>query len=171
MGVDGRPDHLWYVAYGADLCQRRLQSRLGHGPDPTPPRANRPLVIAHDLWFSGDQADIDPEPRHGVRTLARGWLVRFPQAADLLRQDSGTLIRLGARAGYPMVTVTRSTGLDPARLSSPTAQELAVMAQGLKEAHGLGPVEAASYLIRRPGVAGAWRASDLLLALGGRSVA
>ncbi len=89
-------DLVWYVAYGSNLCRPRFQLHLGAGRDPTPPRADRPLTLDHELWFSGESrvwtggiAFLDHRPRAGVATLARAWLVTHGQWVDLLARESG----------------------------------------------------------------------------------
>ena len=44
---------VWYVAYGSNLSRARLQEYLDRGPDPSPPRDDRPLTIGHPLFFAG----------------------------------------------------------------------------------------------------------------------
>ncbi len=201
--MDGRPDYVWYVAYGSNLSRRRLQDRLDQGRDPAPPRADRPLVISHELYFAGEsaiwtggRAYVDHRSRPGVRTLARAWLLGYRQWSDLLASESsretddqsdctpttgqvqalGTgrydlVLGLGQRAGLPMLTFTSPDPMDPSKCTSPAAAYLATIARGLGEAHGLRAVEAARYLLRRRGVAGSWRAADLLTVLGRLEVA
>jgi hypothetical protein len=171
--VDGSPDYVWYVAYGPNLCRRHLQARLARGRDRSWPRADRPLVIAHELFFSRGRAQLDHAPRPGVRTRARAWLLAAEQWQDLVALESGhegatKVIAFGERAGFPMLTCTGPDPLELAACSMPSAAHLNTIAMGLREAHGMGAIEAARYLVRRPGVAGAWRATDLLIALGRR---
>jgi hypothetical protein len=189
---------VWYVAYGSNLSRARLQEYLDRGPDPTPPRAHRPLRIGHPLFFAqesltwgGGRAYVDHVAAVPAPTLARAWLLTRLQWADLHAQESGpdhvpghdpatvadgetrfvgpgrydVLLGLGRHDGLPVVTFTGPEPLDPVTCTRPAAEYLRRIATGLREAHGLTPLEAAAYLLARPGVHGAWSTPDLLTLL------
>jgi hypothetical protein len=87
---------VWYVAYGSNLSRARLQQYLDRGPDPSPPRDDRPLTIGHPLFFAGEsqvwtggRAYLDHAPVHPATTLARAWLLTRAQWDDLHAQESG----------------------------------------------------------------------------------
>jgi hypothetical protein len=89
-------DLVWYVAYGSNLSQARLQEYLDRGPDPTPPRADRALRIGPPLFFAGTstvwgggRAYVDHVAEDPPATLARAWLLTGQQWADLHAQESG----------------------------------------------------------------------------------
>jgi hypothetical protein len=171
---------VWYVAYGSNTCRARLQEYLTRGPDPTPPRADRPLTLRHPLWFGGEsvvwtggRAYLDHDERPGTATLARGWLVTAEQWLDLHTQECGpdgdrypVVLDLGEHEGVPERTFTGPARLDPAACTRPAPAYLQRIATGLHEAHGLGPAEVAAYLLRCPGLADCWTEADLREALG-----
>ena len=83
-------DVVWYVAYGSNLSRARLQEYLDRGPDPTPPRADRPVTIGLTLYFAGGsmlwgggRAYVD----HVAATL-RGALERCIEAATTSEEAS-----------------------------------------------------------------------------------
>jgi len=87
---------VWYVAYGSNLCRARLQRYLDLGPDPSPPRGDRPLTIGHPLFFAGastvwtgGRAYVDHVATGPTTTLARAWLLTRPQWDDLHARESG----------------------------------------------------------------------------------
>ncbi|MET0159667.1 MAG: histone deacetylase [Acidimicrobiales bacterium] len=87
---------VWYVAYGSNLSRARLQEYLDRGPDPSPPRDDRPLTIGHPLFFAGTskvwtggRAYVDHVAADPSTTLARAWLLTRPQWDDLHAQESG----------------------------------------------------------------------------------
>jgi hypothetical protein len=87
---------VWYVAYGSNLGQERLQRYLTRGPDPTPPRADRPLHIGHPVFFAGEsqvwgggRAYVDHAAVTPTRTPARAWLLTRGQWDDLHERESG----------------------------------------------------------------------------------
>ena len=89
-------DLIWYVAYGSNLSRARLQAYLDRGPDPTPPRVDRPVVIGHDLFFAGEsviwgggRGYVDHAPLDPPATLARAWLLTRAQWAALHARESG----------------------------------------------------------------------------------
>jgi hypothetical protein len=190
---------VWYVAYGSNLSGARLQEYLDHGPDPTPPRADRPLTIGHPLFFAeesltwgGGRAYVDHVVAVRPVTRARAWLLTRAQWADLHAQESGAdhhpgadpasladgevrvvgagrydvLVGLGRHDDIPVVTFTGPARLDPASCTRPAAAYLRRIATGLREAHDLTPLEAAAYLLGRPGVRDQWAPHDLHRALG-----
>ncbi len=174
-------DLVWYVAYGSNLCRSRLQEYLDRGPDPAPPRADRPLTLAHPLWFSGEsvvwtggRAYLDHQEHPGTETLARAWLLSAEQWRDLHTQEAGpdgdrypVLLDLGEHDGVPVGTFTGPEPLHPSRCTRPAPAYLRRIATGLHEAHGLDAQAAATYLLGCPGLADCWSAPDLLDALRG----
>jgi hypothetical protein len=87
---------VWYVAYGSNMAAARLARYLDKGPDPTPPRADRPVTIGHPLYFAGEsvvwgggRAYVDHTVVEPAATRARAWLLTRVQWADLHAQESG----------------------------------------------------------------------------------
>ena len=87
---------VWYVAYGSNLGRARLQAYLDRGPDPAPPRVDRPIVIGHPLFFAGEsviwgggRGYVDHAPVDPPATLARAWLLSGTQWAALHALESG----------------------------------------------------------------------------------
>ncbi len=130
------------------------------------------LLFARDSrkWGGGGIAFLDPAPTPGVRTLGRAWLVTWEQFADVLAQECGLalgtleapallaagsiphpghwygcVVALGQREAWPMVTFTDELAGTLA-LRDPGAAYRAVIVEGLTEAHGLSPEEAAAYV-------------------------
>ncbi len=160
-------ESVWYVAYGSNLGRARLQEYLDRGQDPTPPRADRPLTLAHPLWFGGEsviwtggRAYLDHHERAGHATLARAWLLTREQWIALHVLESGpegdrypVLLELGLHDGVPVRTFTGPHQLDPELCTRPAAAYLQRIAVGLREAHGLDAAAAAAYLRTCPGLA------------------
>jgi hypothetical protein len=175
----GVEDLVWYVAYGSNLCRARFGAYLGRGPDPSPPRADRPLTLAHPLWFGGEsvvwtggRAYLDHAEVPGTTTLARAWLVTVEQWLDVHRQEAGpdgdrypVLLDLGEHEGVPVRTFTGPDRLDLAACTRPAPDYLRRIATGLHESHGLGPDDVARYLLGCPGLAECWTEADLRGAL------
>ena len=125
-----------------------------------------------ERWGGGGVAFLDPEPTVGALTLGRGWLVTREQFSDVLAQECdlavgsvevpeldggfivahpglwyGCVVPLGKREGWPMVTFTDESAAGLV-LSPPGHAYRAVVSEGLAEAHGLSPTEAAAYIAR-----------------------
>ena len=84
------------MAYGSNLSRARLQEYLDRGPDPTPPRADRPVTIGLTLYFAGEsmvwgggRAYVDHVAATPGLTPARAWLLTRAQWDDLHAQESG----------------------------------------------------------------------------------
>lgn len=110
-------DLIWYVAYGSNLSRARLQEYLDRGPDPSPPRADRPLTIGHPLFFAGEslvwgggRAYVDHDRVHPAATRARAWLLTRLQWDDLHAQESGPDHRPGTDVGSLAAGETRVVG-------------------------------------------------------------
>jgi len=165
---------VWYVAYGSNVLARRFllyirgasDDSIGkhHGArDSTPPRDDCPITIAHDLYFAGHSkrwggpvAFLELEPRFGVATPGRAYLVTASQLEDVVAQENGlrqmsepfgiptngsievvpvngkynAIIGLPDIDGVPALTL--STDRDLPR-SPPTREYLATMNEGLAE--------------------------------------
>jgi len=159
--------------------------------DPREPQAVVTLTISGGIYFAGrssvwggGMALYDSQATG--RVAARGYLLSAEQFVDVLAQEmrqapgveldlspvhgSGehtfgpgryeTLVRVGTRDGLPMVTFTCSR--EAARdLAAPTADYLATMISGLREAHGWTAARIADYLAAVPGAAGVWTAEQI----------
>jgi len=87
---------VWYVAYGSNLSRNRLQAYLDRGSDPSPPQADRALIIGHPVFFAGEslvwtggRAYLDHTPVVPPATPARAWLLTRSQWDDLHARESG----------------------------------------------------------------------------------
>ena len=137
------------------------------------------------VW-EGGRALYDP----GVpgRAAARAYLITAQQFSDVAAQEMyrepgadldlsrvvaagrdqlgtgryETLICTGLEEGVPRVTFTGPWGWDGVPLLRPSARYLRMLAQGLGEAHGWGPRQAADYLSGLPGARGAWTAAEIV---------
>ncbi|MEV0662945.1 histone deacetylase [Actinomadura luteofluorescens] len=139
------------------------------------------------LTWGGGMAFYDPALPG--RAAARAYLLTRRQFCDVLsqemRRDVGTdhdlgeavargrqrlgpgryetVLKVGERAGHPMLTFT-SPGPHPP--NAPTAAYLAMLGRGLREAHGWSAARAGAYLAARPGARGHWAAGDVTALLG-----
>ncbi|MER7544116.1 histone deacetylase [Spirillospora sp. NPDC127506] len=162
--------------------------------DPRPARAEQSITIPGGIYFAhtsstwgGGMAFYDPDLPG--RAAARAYLLTRRQFCDVLsqemRRDPGTdhdlsevlargrqrlgpgryetVLRVGERAGHPMLTFTSP---HPAAPNAPTAPYLAMLGNGLREAHGWTAGRAASYLAARPGARGAWTERAIAALLG-----
>ncbi|WP_433472843.1 histone deacetylase [Spirillospora sp. CA-142024] len=139
------------------------------------------------LTWGGGMAFYDPALPG--RAAARAYLLTRRQFCDVLsqemRRDIGadhdlseaiahgrqrlgpgryeTVLKVGERAGHPMLTFTAPAPHPP---NAPTAPYLTMLGHGLREAHGWSAERAASYLARRPGARGHWTPRDICDLLG-----
>ncbi|MEO3825225.1 histone deacetylase [Actinomadura sp. B10D3] len=141
------------------------------------------IYFAHtSQTWGGGMAFYDPDLPG--RAAARAYLLTRRQFCDVLsqemRRDTGTdhdlseavahgrqrigpgryetVLKVGERAGRPMLTFTSPA---PAPPNPPSASYLAMLGHGLREAHGWPPERAASYLAGRPGAHGHWTPRDI----------
>lgn len=132
-----------------------------------------------------ERRDTDDGP-----TYARGYIITGEQFEDLVAQESkrahapvdwaalrrdgrstvgpgryDELVVLGERDGVTMVTFTHPAALVENETAAPVAGYLNMLAEGLRDCHGLSDREIADYLCAPPGAAGAWTPDALLEAL------
>lgn len=131
------------------------------------------------LWGGGGMATYDG--RRAGRVAARAYLLSVRQLGDVLAQETRrepggaidltaldpdgchrlgpgryrTIVRVGTRAGVPMVSFTGDVDRED-DLAPPTAPYLRVMARGLRESRDWPPELIASYLSAIPGAAPHW---------------
>ncbi|WP_218003683.1 histone deacetylase [Actinomadura latina] len=162
--------------------------------DPRPARAEQSITVPGGIYFGhtsltwgGGMAFYDPDLPG--RAAARAYLLTRRQFCDVLSQEMRrgtgtdhdlsealtrgrqrlgpgryeTVIRVGERAGHPMLTFTSPHRAVP---NAPTAPYLAMLGNGLREAHGWTAGRAASYLAARPGAEGAWTPRAIITLLG-----
>jgi hypothetical protein len=139
------------------------------------------------LTWGGGMAFYDPALPG--RAAARAYLLTRRQFCDVvsqeMRRDVGvdhdlseavahgrqslgpgryeTVLKVGERAGHPMLTFTSPV---QAPANTPTAPYLRMLGDGLREAHGWPAERAASYLAGRPGARGHWTPRDIRDLLG-----
>ncbi len=142
------------------------------------------------VW-GGGVAFLDHAPHPGgARTYARGYVITGEQFEDLVAQESkrthahvdwATLVGdgrvtvgpgrydlaviVGERDGLPMVTFTHPSPMSANPTAVPVVGYLHMLAEGLRDAHGLDDAALADYLVRHPGARGAWTAAALRDAL------
>ncbi|MCI0724916.1 MAG: hypothetical protein L0338_39025 [Acidobacteria bacterium] len=98
---------VWYASYGSNLFRPRFLLYIQGGTvevtrrgyegcrDKTPPRADRPLTIDHELFFAGRSehwqgAMAFIKPERGVETtLGRMYLITDEQFNQVVRQERG----------------------------------------------------------------------------------
>ncbi|MEU6753111.1 histone deacetylase [Spirillospora sp. NPDC046719] len=126
------------------------------------------------------------------RAAARAYLLTRPQFCDVvsqeMRRDVGvdhdlseavahgrqrlgpgryeTIVKVGERGGHPMLTFTAPHPSSAAELNAPTAPYLAMLGNGLREAHDWSAARAAAYLAACPGASGAWTRERIAALLG-----
>ena len=117
-------------------------------------------------------------------TAARAYLLTAGQFADVVAQEmrrepgtdldvltSGTarlgpgpyetLLHVGEHDGHPVLTFTAPWSAGDVATTSPAAPYLAMLADGLHEAHSWPADRIVGYLAPRPGIAGAWTTDRL----------
>ncbi len=160
--------------------------------DPSDPRSDRPwhlpgaLVFGKESlnWTGGGVAFLDTDSKEKAR--GRLYLVTHSQLEDIVAQENHRpvggvtlpsiatdyrtdleqgfyplVIGLGELDDHPIATITD-------RLSEhrkPTPAYLRHVAQGLRESHHMSDYQIADYLSGRPGIVGAFDASELLSAV------
>ncbi|WP_243407058.1 histone deacetylase [Frankia canadensis] len=72
-----------------------------------------------------------------------------------------TLVLVGHRAGVPVLTFTAPWAMADVAPNAPSTAYLAMLATGLREAHGWSPRRIAEYLATRPGATGTWHQHDV----------
>jgi hypothetical protein len=143
------------------------------------------FALESKAW-TGGMAFYDPDLPG--KAAARGYLVTSRQLSDIATQEMyrtpdvdiplalvvehgrltvgegryETLVSPGSLDGYPLITFTAPWRLSDVEPNSPAPAYLAMLANGLHEAHEWPADQIASYLGERPGVKGHWSAADLL---------
>jgi hypothetical protein len=93
------------------------------------------------------QSEIDRAVRDGSVTLGTG---RYE-----------TVVCAGALDGYPLLTFTAPWTAAEVTWTKPAPRYLAMLASGLREAHGWDAERIVAYLSACPGVSGRWQRADL----------
>ncbi|WP_036567060.1 hypothetical protein [Nocardia sp. BMG51109] len=130
-----------------------------------------------------------PAAEWPVGAAARGYLLTVQQFDDLLAQEMHrapgatpdldldevvgkgvvrlgdgryeTLLHVADLGDVPVLTFTSPWDPETVELNEPTPHYLSMLAAGLRESHGWGRAEVASYLSELPGVQGLWQREDL----------
>jgi hypothetical protein len=137
------------------------------------------------ITWTGGMAFYDP----GLPGLAaaRGYLITAGQFTDIVAQEMvrepnadldlsavltdgrvtlgpgryETLIRIGTKTTYPMLTFTAPWRAADVAWTAPSPRYLSIIAEGLRAAQGWDNARIAAYLAGRPGVAGRMRRRDV----------
>ncbi len=147
------------------------------------------FALESRVW-GGGMAFYDPDA--DGQTPARAYLMTAGQFSDLAAQEmhrapgddldlvdalrSGrhrygpgryeTLVHVGERDGWPMLTLTAPWHLVDVTLTAPSAAYLRMLAAGLREAHGWTVEQVAEHLAGLPGARGVWTAGRVAEAIG-----
>jgi hypothetical protein len=79
----------------------------------------------------------------------------------------GTVADVGAVDDEPLLTITSAWALGDVTPAAPSAAYLRTIGDGLAEAHGWTPSQAAAHLLRCPGVSPDWTPDALVALLAG----
>lgn len=141
-GSDAASSHVWYVAYGSNLCLDRLRCYLSGGRPPgalrtypgdgraSDPVDMEPTWLEGGLRFAGRSSVWGGgvacyDPQADDRVAARAYLISFEQACDLvaheIRQSAG--IDPGVRQAMLHGSARISTGLYDSLLSVGTLRD------------------------------------------------
>ncbi|HSX27920.1 MAG TPA: hypothetical protein VLF60_00540 [Candidatus Saccharimonadales bacterium] len=164
--------------------------------DTSPPLKVRSHILPYELYFgdqskswTGSVAFIAPEPSD-ARTLARAYLITFEQFCSIVAEESyltepvkirktseshyqiepeisgmyDHLLYCGNLEGYPMLTFTAKVP-QPAPIR-PAVPYLEIIAEGLREAHGLEGTALLEYLHQHRGLKNTYTKVELADALG-----
>ncbi len=126
--------------------------------------------------WGGSPAFVDTERSDVDRSLARAYLITWAQFEDVVAQENGrvrspitvtaltdgtfeligpgryeNLLCVGERDGVPIVTFTAPWALSAVTPGKPSADYLAMLITGLREAHGLDDNAIVAYLGAAPG--------------------
>lgn len=159
---------VWYVSYGSNMSQARLDCYLRGGcpaggvrtytgaRDPRAPAARIPVQLPGTVYFAGEswvwgggRAFYDPDLPGA--TAACGYLVTGEQFDDILTQEPpcyDRILDVGVRDGAPMLTFTSVVGRGAVARTEPSAAYLATMTAGLREVFGWNSERAHAYLRR-----------------------
>jgi hypothetical protein len=161
--------HLWYAAYGSNLCRERFQCYLTGGclegairelpgcSDPSDPIDDRPwtgpgqLVFAkHSTNWGGGVGFLDVDAQ--ATAFFRLYLITEDQFAEVHTQEGRDfyplVAHLGDVDGFRIATVTDRT----TSYHRPSPGYLRYVLAGLQEAHGLTRDQAQAYLDQAPGM-------------------
>ena len=141
--------------------------------DPSAPVEDRPDEIDMQLAFGGTSTTWGGGVafvRPGGVAKARLYLLTREQFADVVAQENwlepgsveiddatmtighhmyGVVPHLGSLDGHPIRTITQDS---ETLLAAPTPAYVAYIAEGLRESHGMAPVEIDAYLHQAPGL-------------------
>ncbi|MBG0566531.1 histone deacetylase [Actinoplanes aureus] len=177
----------YYLAGGCPPGARRV---LPGCRDPREPAAIRPVMLPGGIYFALNSSQwtggVALYDRHlPGTTAARAYLLTAGQFADVVAQEMRrapgtdldsvlsrgtaqlgpgpyeTLVHAGEHDGYPVLTFTAPWRAGDIPTTSPAAPYLAMLADGLHEAHGWSAERIVAYLATRRGIAGAWTAGRL----------
>lgn len=162
---------VWYVSYGSNMSAARLACYLEGGcppggrrtyvgaKDSSAPQAIMPLTLPGTVFFAGEsltwgggRAFYDPEvPGH---TPARAYLLTEEQFEDVRAQEPPVydrLLEIGVHAGVRMLTFTSRLGRSAVAPVPPSAAYMAMIGEGIREAHGWTNRQVAQYVERLTG--------------------
>lgn len=151
-----RDTHVWYVAYGSNMCYERFSYYLAGGAcedngqtyrgcsDKTPPLCSVAVPVMHDVYFGNESmswggsgvAFLDADNPGFAR--ARAYLISREQFEQVHDQEGrggqwyGREVELGKCAGIPMVTFTSK---ERRPQNAPSRAYLDVIRRGLREAY------------------------------------
>ncbi|MEU4425668.1 histone deacetylase [Actinoplanes sp. NPDC024001] len=177
----------YYLAGGCPPGARRV---LPGCRDTREPAAIRPIMLPGGIYFALDSSQWTGgvalyDPHLSGTTAARAYLLTAGQFADVvaqeMRREPGTdldqvltggtaqlgpgpyetLVHTGEHDGHPVLTFTAPWAAGDVATTSPAAPYVAMLAGGLREAHGWPADRIVRYLAPRRGIAGAWSTQRL----------
>jgi hypothetical protein len=134
--------YVWYACYGSNINKERFMRYIGRCWDNTPPKAEKPYIIKHPIYFAKESVKWDDKGVAFLDTSKKGvcygkiYLIKAEQLRSIQQQEgrwyTGISV-LGAEDGIPVKTITRTPRFEED--NKPSMRYIGVIIKGIQDTY------------------------------------
>lgn len=134
--------YVWYACYGSNINKDRFMRYIGSCRDSMPPKAEKPYIIKHPVYFSKESGKWEGKGVAFLDTSKKGvcygkiYLITVEQLRNIQQQEGGWyngILVLGTEDGIPVKTITHTPRFEED--NKPGMRYIEVIKKGIQETY------------------------------------
>lgn len=134
--------YVWYACYGSNINKERFMTYISGCRDNMPPKAEKPYIIKHPVYFAKESGKWDGKGVAFLDTSKKGvcygkiYLITVEQLRSIQQQEGGWyngISVLGTEEGIPVKTITHEPRFEEDK--KPGMRYIGVIVKGIQDTY------------------------------------